>query len=358
MDLSIGLGIYQLQAGSGLFLIDWPMFDENGEFYLPDGWTYTGPSIPVPDENGTRNLSGVDVLPVEGARFSGGKYYNVDALGDPLPGPFIPWIVPESTNHFLNSATVATQTISSLPAGMYTMWVEGTGSIALSGDASGTATEGSPVHFTLASTGDVTCTLTGSLDIAQLNTGPAVFPYIATTGTAVTRSAADLELPTNLVNDTKGTYKATIYLPAHSSTEDLSLNVFAGLYIYSVDYVEDGYHYDEAAIYSTDYVEEGYTFNSTSWFSTTENFDSTAINDGSKSVDYGAVSAETQIELAASWGESEMNAYLDGSASGSNDYDGGFEFETFKFLINSNSPVGFIGLETYSYVVSESILGS
>ncbi|WP_232629169.1 hypothetical protein [Methylobacterium sp. Leaf118] len=113
-----------------------------------------------------------------------------------------------STNFLLQSDTPATRTVS-LAAGTYTLWVEGTGSAALSGGtASGTATAATPVTFTLASTTSVTVTVSGTLTRYQLETGSFRSTYIPTTTAAVTRAADAYQwtLPTDFWNPTEGTF--------------------------------------------------------------------------------------------------------------------------------------------------------
>ncbi|MDC0660441.1 hypothetical protein N6L27_20740 [Leisingera sp. SS27] len=65
-------------------------------------------------------------------------------------------------NLVLNSEAPAAQTISTAPAAGYTVAMEGTGSVALSGAAAGTATEGSPAVVTAGSTA-LTLTVSGTV---------------------------------------------------------------------------------------------------------------------------------------------------------------------------------------------------
>lgn len=77
---------------------------------------------------------------------------------------------PTRFNELFPSLAPATQT-RSLAAGTYTLWVEGSGSCALSGGPTGTATQGSPVTFTLGGTTSVTFTVTGTLTFSQCEGG-------------------------------------------------------------------------------------------------------------------------------------------------------------------------------------------
>jgi hypothetical protein len=74
------------------------------------------------------------------------------------------------TNFLQDSLNPASQT-RTLAAGTYTLSVKGSGSCTLSGAASGTANEGAPVTFTLASSGDVTFGVGGSLQAFQCEDG-------------------------------------------------------------------------------------------------------------------------------------------------------------------------------------------
>ena len=74
-------------------------------------------------------------------------------------------------NYLHDSASPATQT-RSLDAGTYTLSIEGTGSVVLSGGPVGTASAGSPATFTLASTTGVTFTVSGTVERFQCETDP------------------------------------------------------------------------------------------------------------------------------------------------------------------------------------------
>jgi hypothetical protein len=130
------------------------------------------------DNTGTRQTAAINV-----ARFdhtSGGV-----ALGL--------LIEEQRTNYLLNSGAPATQSVT-LGTGIYTLWVEGSGSAtSAAGTAVGTgfgaATDGSPNVFTLTGAGTVSITVTGSVTIFQLENGAFATSYIPTTGATATRSA-------------------------------------------------------------------------------------------------------------------------------------------------------------------------
>lgn len=86
-------------------------------------------------------------------------------------------------NLFVNSASPATQNITLISGVSYTVRVWGSGSLAGSSGASGTATEGSDSTFTATGTTG-TFTLTGSLDRVQINRGSTALEYLATGGSA------------------------------------------------------------------------------------------------------------------------------------------------------------------------------
>jgi hypothetical protein len=87
-------------------------------------------------------------------------------------------------NLFLNSNVPVTQNVTLITGFSYTVTVTGSGSLAGSSGASGTASDGSPATFVATGTTG-TFTLTGSLTTIQINRAPAQSGYIPTTTAAV-----------------------------------------------------------------------------------------------------------------------------------------------------------------------------
>lgn len=97
-----------------------------------------------------------------------------------------------STNLFLNSATGVTQSVTTV-ASSYTVSMYGTGSITLSGTATGALNgtgANNRVSLTVTATaGTLTLTVSGSTTLVQVEALPFATSYIPTTGSTVTRSA-------------------------------------------------------------------------------------------------------------------------------------------------------------------------
>ena len=110
-------------------------------------------------------------------------------------------LVEEGNNNWLlNSGAPATQTTASLALGIYTLWMDGTGSVSVAGTSAvitggGTAIAGSPVTFTVTTAGTVTVTVTGSPTRFQLENQLSRSSYIATAGTAGIRQVDNLTMP-------------------------------------------------------------------------------------------------------------------------------------------------------------------
>ena len=156
----------------------------------------------------TRNSSGAWIGPI--AANTARSFYTAAGIYQGV------LIEPARTNHFLNSAAPITQTSPSLGTGSYTLWMEGTGSVAVAANTAtitgaGTATAGSPVTFTVTVAGTVNYTVTGSPTIVQAENGAYATTYIATAGASVTRNADTPLIPTaGNVSGTAGTCAASV----------------------------------------------------------------------------------------------------------------------------------------------------
>lgn len=122
------------------------------------------------------------------------------------------------TNLLLNSATLATQNVT-VTAAATTLSFTGTGTVTLTGASTagplvgtGAATR---VDLTFTPTaGSLTCTVSGTVTNAQVETGASASSYIPTTVAAATRAA---ELPSMVLgswfSNTSGTYAVTFATP-------------------------------------------------------------------------------------------------------------------------------------------------
>ncbi len=118
------------------------------------------------------------------------------------------------TNFLLNSTGPATQTVS-LGVGTYTLSVVGSGSCTCAagtavGTGFGPATAAVPDTFTLTTAGTVVFTVSGSLSRFQCENGAFATSFIATTGSAATRSADICSVSLGgSINPQEGTFAAT-----------------------------------------------------------------------------------------------------------------------------------------------------
>jgi hypothetical protein len=133
-------------------------------------------------------------------------------------------------NFFLNSATPATQSVTTIVGYQYTVTVVGSGSMTGSAGASGVATAGAPLTYT-ATTTTSTFTLAGSLSQIQMNRGTVATEYLATTAAMRIGVAVDYHPTTHaplgmlgeaavtpllLNNATLATQSATVTAVAHT----------------------------------------------------------------------------------------------------------------------------------------------
>ncbi len=141
----------------------------------------------------------------------------------PLTGQPLGYLAEEArTNFLLNSTTPATQTVA-LTNGTHVLWVEGAGSCTCSpgsanGSGFGTATHGSPVTFSLSTSGTVTFTVSGSLTRFQCEKGLTASSFIATTGASATRAADICSLANAPINPSEGSLLVVGTITALTST--------------------------------------------------------------------------------------------------------------------------------------------
>ena len=137
---------------------------------------------------------------------AGVKYFETYQDGTPIPANLLKGasVEPDSQNVLFPSATLTTQS-QTVTAGTWTLSFYGTGSVVMSGVATGTLAgtgAANPVQLTVtAIAGSVTFTVTGSVTKAQFEPLPYASSNIPTTTAPVARTKDILALPTagNLV---------------------------------------------------------------------------------------------------------------------------------------------------------------
>ena len=241
---------------------------------------------------------GVESAPAyHGSMVDGVKCYDTDRSGNPISTSgsyplvgYVPW--PARTNHFLNSSVPATQTSGALSTGTYTLWMTGTGSVAVAGNTAtitgaGTATDGSPVTFVVTVGGTVDYTVTGSPTKAQSENGAYQSPYILTAGAAVARNADVDQYPTTAGPIAAVGAISLDFTPYHAPSGTIAL---WGTYV-------DASNYTAILHDATNLIFRKRIAGS--------NYDATIAN---------AFVSGTTYKVAATWGAAGTAIYLDGVA--------------------------------------------
>jgi hypothetical protein len=149
-------------------------------------------------------------------RISQGVWSNVLSDGSAIPLPITLLQEEARTNLLLNSATPATQNVTTT-AQSYTISMWGTGTCTLTGTATGTLTGTSAtarVSLTVTATaGTLTLTFAGTNTNGQAEAGLTMSSYIVTAGTAVTRTVDNASFTgtglSSWYNPTQGTFVVT-----------------------------------------------------------------------------------------------------------------------------------------------------
>lgn len=176
---------------------------------LPDVWAPLTDSLRLFVGNGREVKVGDDVVAryVNYSRSTAATYTDknndvkVAAINEPRFERNGLLIDGQSTNLIPTSATLTTQTLA-VQAGTHTLSFYGTGSVLLSGVATGTiagAGANNRVALTFTATaGNLTLTVTGVCTYGQLEALPFASSYIPTNGAVVTRAAGLATLPQSL----------------------------------------------------------------------------------------------------------------------------------------------------------------
>jgi hypothetical protein len=135
---------------------------------------------------------------------------------DPSSGESLGLLCEEQrTNLLLNSATLSTQSVT-VTSVSHTISFTGTGSITLSGAATGTLNGSALTRQSLTfnpTAGSLTITVTGQVLSAQLEAGSVATSYIPTTGTQITRALDSYTIPSNLHKQSSGVFFIDAKMP-------------------------------------------------------------------------------------------------------------------------------------------------
>lgn len=198
----------------------------------------------------------------------------------------------QRTNLLLNSATLSTQSVA-VTAQAYTLSFYGSGSVTLSGAATGTLSSAGAYSaratLTFApSAGTLTLTVAGSVQYANLEAGSFTTSWIPSTGAAATRSADICTMPLASVAGWNGS-EGTIFADFDASALRVSGDQ-------NVAYVDDGTLGNRVGIR----VDTG-------------SVQSLALNGGSGAVlSHGSATANVPYRLALAWASNSVASTLNG----------------------------------------------
>lgn len=155
-------------------------------------WNITFLSLSTTEVIWVKDVSVKRVYPIYIAPFfTPGTTFKRYSSANPttMPG----WLCePARTNYALNSASPATHTIANIAAGTYTLWQEGSGSIAATAGTAvgtfGTASNETPARITITAGGTVVLTASGTNTWVQLELGAFKTSRITTTAESATRA--------------------------------------------------------------------------------------------------------------------------------------------------------------------------
>lgn len=185
---------------------------------LIPSWVLPGAAIDLDFANGryfggslatllsiTRASNATDLLPSSASGYAYNSFGSNILTISPTFG-LLPYEA--RTNLLLNSTAPATQTTGSLGTGTYTLWCNGSGSVTPSGGTAtitgaAAATNGAPNTFTVTVAGTVVCTVAGSLNAFQLESGAFGTPFIVTAGATATKANDSITAVGNLLTNLK-----------------------------------------------------------------------------------------------------------------------------------------------------------
>lgn len=190
-------------GGIAAYIADYIASNIAGSLVGTTGGFFSGASIDMDFQNGNylgrtpadltvvRASSKTNLFPTSASGFVYSTFGNNVAAITPGSGLSIE---EARTNFLLNSTVPATQTTASLGTGVYTLWINGSGSATSSAGTAtvtgaGAATNGAPNVFTVTVAGTVTITVGGSLNAFQCEPGIWGTSFIVTAGATATRAA-------------------------------------------------------------------------------------------------------------------------------------------------------------------------